>query len=61
MDLSPLPCDSAFMEYAITLIQKKVAKDVEKALLTTLASNRCSSTLYPHQEVRNRQLSICSF
>ncbi|KAL9370613.1 hypothetical protein Peur_035753 [Populus x canadensis] len=56
-----MPCDAAFMEYAITMIKKNVAKDVEKALLITLASNRCSSTLYPHQEVRNQQLSICSF
>ncbi|KAJ6985855.1 hypothetical protein NC653_023707 [Populus alba x Populus x berolinensis] len=45
-----LPCDAAFMEYSITMIKKNVAKDVEKALLITLASNRCSSTLYPHQE-----------
>ncbi|KAJ6985857.1 hypothetical protein NC653_023707 [Populus alba x Populus x berolinensis] len=50
-----LPCDAAFMEYSITMIKKNVAKDVEKALLITLASNRCSSTLYPHQEVRNQE------
>ncbi|KAJ6896993.1 hypothetical protein NC651_023012 [Populus alba x Populus x berolinensis] len=53
-----LPCDAAFMEYSITMIKKNVAKDVEKALLITLASNRCSSTLYPHQEVRNQEFNI---
>ncbi|KAG6761726.1 hypothetical protein POTOM_034959 [Populus tomentosa] len=53
-----LPCDAAFMEYSITMIKKNVAKDVEKALLITLASNRCSSTLYPHQEVRNQEFKI---
>ncbi|CAK7329399.1 unnamed protein product [Dovyalis caffra] len=30
-----LPCDAAFMEYAITLIQHNVARDVEKAMLIT--------------------------
>ncbi|KAL9370612.1 hypothetical protein Peur_035752 [Populus x canadensis] len=56
-----LPCDAAFMEYAITMIKKNVAKDVEKALLITLASNRCSSSLNFHQDVTNQQLSILSF
>ncbi|KAJ7001567.1 auxin-responsive protein [Populus alba x Populus x berolinensis] len=56
-----LPCDATFMEYAITLIQQNVAKDIEKALLVTIASNRCSSSLYLHHDVRHHQLSICSF
>jgi hypothetical protein len=56
-----LPCDAAFMEYAITMIKKNVAKDVEKALLITLASNRCSSSLNFHRDVTNQQLSILSF
>ncbi|KAI9396767.1 hypothetical protein POPTR_004G181500v4 [Populus trichocarpa] len=38
-----LPCDAIFMEYAITLIQQHAAKDVEKALLMTIFSSRCSS------------------
>jgi hypothetical protein len=37
-----LPCDAIFMEYAITLIQQHAAKDVEKALLMTIFSSRCS-------------------
>ncbi|KAB5561509.1 hypothetical protein DKX38_006466 [Salix brachista] len=40
-----LPCDATFMEYAITLIQQNVAKDIEKALLITIASNLCPSSL----------------
>ncbi|KAJ6937233.1 auxin-responsive protein SAUR68-like [Populus alba x Populus x berolinensis] len=56
-----LPCDATFMEYAITLIQQNAAKDIEKALLVTIASNRCSSSLYLHHDVRHHQLSICSF
>ncbi|KAL3580852.1 hypothetical protein D5086_018687 [Populus alba] len=56
-----LPCDAAIMEYAITLIQQNVAKDVEKALLMAIASSQCSSSLYLRHEVRNQQLSVCSF
>ncbi|CAK7329401.1 unnamed protein product [Dovyalis caffra] len=49
-----LPCDAAFMQYAIALIQQNVAKDIEKALLITIASNGCSSSLYPrHQETQD--------
>nr|AGW52148.1 SAUR39 [Populus tomentosa] len=56
-----LPCDAVIMEYTITLIQQNVAKDVEKALLMTIASSQCSSSLYLRHEVRNQQLSVCSF
>ncbi|XP_061977075.1 auxin-responsive protein SAUR63-like [Populus nigra] len=56
-----LPCDATFMEYAIILIQQNVAKDIEKALLVAIASNRCSSSLHLHHDVRHHQLSICSF
>ncbi|KAJ6708090.1 AUXIN-RESPONSIVE FAMILY PROTEIN [Salix viminalis] len=55
-----LPCDATFMEYAITLIQQNVAKDIEKALLITIASNRCPSSLYLHHDVRYHRLSICT-
>ncbi|KAJ6739315.1 AUXIN-RESPONSIVE FAMILY PROTEIN [Salix koriyanagi] len=47
-----LPCDATFMEYAITLIQQNVAKDIEKALLITIASNRCPSSLYLHHDCK---------
>jgi len=56
-----LACDAVIMEYTITLIQQNVAKDVEKALLMTIASSQCSSSLYLRHEVRNQQLSVCSF
>uniref|UniRef100_A0A6N2LMV8 Auxin-responsive protein n=1 Tax=Salix viminalis TaxID=40686 RepID=A0A6N2LMV8_SALVM len=55
-----LPCDATFMEYAITLIQQNVAKDIEKALLITIASSRCPSSLYLHHDVRYHRLSICT-
>ncbi|XP_050235033.1 auxin-responsive protein SAUR68-like [Mercurialis annua] len=53
-----LPCDAEVMEYAICLIKQKAARDVQQALLTSIASNYFSSSL--HQS-RTRQLSICSF
>ncbi|XP_050210602.1 auxin-responsive protein SAUR68-like [Mercurialis annua] len=53
-----LPCDAEVMEYAICLIKQKAARDVQQALLTSIASNYFSSSL--HQS-RTRLLSICSF
>ncbi|XP_057525831.1 auxin-responsive protein SAUR66-like [Amaranthus tricolor] len=55
-----LPCDSTFMEYAISMIQRHVAKDLEKALIMSLATYRYSS-LSNENEQTNCQLLICSF
>ncbi|KMT01292.1 hypothetical protein BVRB_9g213080 [Beta vulgaris subsp. vulgaris] len=58
-----LPCDSNFMDYAISMIQRSVTEDMEKALVMSLASCRYSS-LSSHDEHRERanpQLFICSF
>ncbi|XVE93949.1 hypothetical protein REPUB_Repub01dG0238100 [Reevesia pubescens] len=55
-----LPCDATFMEYVISLIKKKPSKDVEKALILSLASGRCSSS-YLYQQETSQQLPICSF
>ncbi|KAJ9704588.1 hypothetical protein PVL29_002921 [Vitis rotundifolia] len=56
-----LPCDAVFMEYAVSLIQRHVAKDLEKALLMSIAADRCSSSSYFHQDQSNQQLLICGF
>uniref|UniRef100_F6I0T9 Auxin-responsive protein SAUR66 n=1 Tax=Vitis vinifera TaxID=29760 RepID=F6I0T9_VITVI len=48
-----LPCDAVFMEYAVSLIQRHVAKDLEKALLMSIAADRCSSSSYFHQDQSN--------
>ncbi|KAL1218779.1 Auxin-responsive protein SAUR66 [Cardamine amara subsp. amara] len=37
-----LPFDSAFLEYLIKLIQRKMDGDTEKALLLSISSARCS-------------------
>ncbi|KAK6240681.1 Small auxin-up RNA - like 10 [Theobroma cacao] len=56
-----VPCDAAFMEYVITLIRGRPSKDVEKALLTSIASSRCSSSSYVHQQSTTQQFLISSF
>ncbi|KAL8158842.1 hypothetical protein V2J09_000379 [Rumex salicifolius] len=38
-----LPCDSAFLEYAISMIQKIAAREMEEALILSLLSDLCSS------------------
>ncbi|KAL5562418.1 hypothetical protein UlMin_032165 [Ulmus minor] len=37
-----LPCDGVLMEYVITLIRRGVVKDLEKALLKSIETTRCS-------------------
>ncbi|CAD5313992.1 unnamed protein product [Arabidopsis thaliana] len=37
-----LPFDSAFLEYLIKLIQRRMDEDTEKALLLSISSARCS-------------------
>ncbi|KAJ9146085.1 hypothetical protein P3X46_028396 [Hevea brasiliensis] len=56
-----LPCDSGFMEYITDLIRRRMTKDVEKALLISMASIGCSSSLHSLQAVTSQQLPICSF
>ncbi|KAG5574327.1 hypothetical protein H5410_054461 [Solanum commersonii] len=54
-----LPCDSAFMDYIISLIKKGVAAgDLHKALLLSIPSS-CCSTSSLHQESGNQQLLVC--
>ncbi|KAK9690660.1 hypothetical protein RND81_09G144500 [Saponaria officinalis] len=55
-----LPCDSSFMEYAISMIQKHVAKDLEEALIASLCSCRYSS-LAEHREQSSQHLLVSSF
>ncbi|MBA0739163.1 hypothetical protein Gogos_012459 [Gossypium gossypioides] len=55
-----LPCDATFMEYVIALIKRKPSKDVEKALILSVASSRCSSSNLSQHET-SQQLPIWSF
>ncbi|KAI8004127.1 Auxin-responsive protein SAUR64 [Camellia lanceoleosa] len=54
-----LPCDSIFMEYIVSLIQCGVAKDLEKALLMSVATSLCSSSLSSfHHGKTNQKLLV---
>ncbi|XP_059314598.1 auxin-responsive protein SAUR68-like [Lycium ferocissimum] len=54
-----LPCDSAFMEYIVSLIKKgTIAEDLHKALVLLISSS-CSSTSFLHLEWGNQQLLVC--
>ncbi|KAL8540041.1 hypothetical protein ACS0TY_001583 [Phlomoides rotata] len=55
-----LPCDSQFMGYATSLIRKKAAKDVEKALLLSMAASRCSSSYNLHHQQTNQFMLLSS-
>ncbi|GAB4838597.1 hypothetical protein Ancab_028143 [Ancistrocladus abbreviatus] len=57
-----LPCDTAFMEYALSLIQGPATKDLQKALLMTITTGHCLSSSMAVKEQRSRyQTPICSF
>ncbi|XP_021774740.1 auxin-responsive protein SAUR64-like [Chenopodium quinoa] len=56
-----VPCDSIFMEYMISMIQRRVAVDLEKALIMSLGSCRHSSLSHEHQEQTKPHILICSF
>ncbi|EEF39770.1 auxin-responsive protein SAUR68 [Ricinus communis] len=45
-----LPCEAELMEYAISLIKQQVNRDVEMALLSSIA-NSCSSSSFRLQQL----------
>ncbi|KAJ9704585.1 hypothetical protein PVL29_002918 [Vitis rotundifolia] len=55
-----LPCDAVFIEYIISLVQQSIAKYLEKALLTAIATGRCLSTSNLCQEQGNQQLLMAA-
>ncbi|XVE67242.1 hypothetical protein DITRI_Ditri08aG0144500 [Diplodiscus trichospermus] len=55
-----LPCNATFMEYVIALIKRKPSKDVEKALILSVASGHRSSS-YLCQHETSKQLPVLSF
>ncbi|PHU00085.1 Auxin-responsive protein SAUR67 [Capsicum chinense] len=53
-----LPCDSAFMDYIVSLIKKGItAGDLHKALLLSITSCCCSTSTL-HQESGNQQILV---
>ncbi|CAO2832115.1 unnamed protein product [Amaranthus hypochondriacus] len=56
-----LPCDSSSMEYAISIIQRHVAEDLEKALIMSLITCSISASLNDiHKQDNYQQMLICS-
>lgn len=57
-----LPCDSVFMEYAVSLILKNPAKVLERELFMSIAeSARCSSSSYVQQKETSNNILIHGF
>ncbi|KAJ4832797.1 hypothetical protein Tsubulata_044939 [Turnera subulata] len=54
-----LPCDAELMEYVAALIKRNVTRDVQRALLMSIISSRCSFD--PLHPASTHQLPICSF
>ncbi|KAJ4715903.1 Auxin-responsive protein [Melia azedarach] len=57
-----LPFDALVMEYAVSLIKNCVDENIEAALLTSIASIRCSSSHNSvlDNQINSPQLIICS-
>ncbi|KAK3421121.1 hypothetical protein EUGRSUZ_G01816 [Eucalyptus grandis] len=50
-----VPCDAASMEYIVSLVQRCVAKDIEKALLNSIAFTLCSMAAAVHSRCVDQQ------
>ncbi|KAK6946512.1 Small auxin-up RNA [Dillenia turbinata] len=53
-----LPCDASFLEYIVLLIGRRMAKNVQNALLMASATSQCSSLMFNHGTT-DKQLIIC--
>ncbi|XP_063942629.1 auxin-responsive protein SAUR68-like [Daucus carota subsp. sativus] len=57
-----LPCDSVFMEYAVSLILRHPAKDLDRELFLSRAKSACcSSSSYHQQNDTSHNILIHSF
>ncbi|KAK8625300.1 hypothetical protein V6N13_090174 [Hibiscus sabdariffa] len=55
-----MPCDATFMEYVIALIKRKPSKELEKALIMSVSTGRCSLS-YLYQQEMSQQFPMYSF
>lgn len=56
-----LPCDAVFMDYVVSLVGRCACKEVEKALLVSIAAGRCSTSSVLHQTDRNQPILLHGF
>lgn len=54
-----LPCEAVFMKYIVSIIQKGVGKDLEKALLVSVAASRWCPLSSLHQGEAAKQSLVC--
>ncbi|XVF07069.1 hypothetical protein REPUB_Repub06bG0105400 [Reevesia pubescens] len=54
-----LPCDSVVMNYIVSLVKRGLAKDLERAVLNSITTYRCSSDAYFNQEHIDQQSLVC--
>ncbi|XP_010028804.1 auxin-responsive protein SAUR67 [Eucalyptus grandis] len=55
-----LPCDAMFMDYMVSLIQRRANAEIEKALLMSITANTCSLSHSLQQNQTGQQLLVCS-
>ncbi|BFG37950.1 hypothetical protein CerSpe_242240 [Prunus speciosa] len=53
-----LPCDSLFMNYILSLLQRRMTADLEKALLAISFNSCSSSALHNHGQTSNPTLPL---
>ena len=56
-----LPCDAAFLEYTISLIQRHSDENMANDWLVSLSSTYCSSSSFVQVEQYSQQLLVNSF
>ena len=56
-----LPCDSTCMEYIISLLTYRVSTNVERAVLTTIASSHYAVSSLPLLRHEQQNLPLCGF
>ncbi|GAB2225195.1 hypothetical protein Droror1_Dr00005986 [Drosera rotundifolia] len=56
-----LPCDASFMEYALSLIQRNVGKDLQEALALTVAGGHCFPSLEHLEKPKCYQYPVSIF
>ncbi|KAK1324249.1 hypothetical protein QJS10_CPA01g00301 [Acorus calamus] len=58
-----LPYDAAVMNYVLLLMERRVSRDVEGALLVSIAAGRCSASCLPSSQqgqlLLGQQISCC--
>ncbi|KAK3412797.1 hypothetical protein EUGRSUZ_I01490 [Eucalyptus grandis] len=55
-----LPCDATFIDYMVSMIQRRANAEIKKALLMSITANTCSLSHSLQQNHTGQQLLVCS-